>query len=154
MFLNLGSAQQLSLVLFGGIIKKEQDIPIINELGQQILFKTGSKRGKVKTKKQKIDIKIKGMGVKPLREWETKKNGIYQTNDKILKLLSKKENTDAGMLAKIMLEIRELEKMVGTYYEGFENKIHKDGLLHGNINHVSTDTGRTSSNKPNIQNIP
>lgn len=152
--LNLSSANQLSILLFGGTIKVEIAEPVLNELGQPVVFKSGQKRGQVKTKNMVKELYIKGMALRPLKEWETKKEGIYSTNESVLKVIAQREDTDAGKLASIMLKIREKEKLLSTYYIGFEELLHTDSCIHGSINHVSTDTGRTSSSKPNLQNIP
>jgi hypothetical protein len=60
----------------------------------------------------------------------------------------------ARQVAGLVLELRGLQKEISTYYEGFETLLHDfDSCIHGNLNHVSTDTGRLSSNKPNLQNL-
>lgn len=160
---NPSSPNQLSILLFGGIIEEKCQVPILNELGIQEIYKTGEKRGQLKTKKGKHEVRIAGLGLVPLKEWETKKKGIYQTNEKILSLLAREncndilsqKEIDACNIASIVLQIREKEKMLNTYYIGFEELIYPiDSCIHGSINHVTTDTGRTASNKPNLQNLP
>lgn len=56
---------------------------------------------------------------------------------------------------KLLLEYRELNKLLTTYFEALPTKIWKrDGRLHGSFNQTGTKTGRYSSNNPNLQNIP
>lgn len=56
---------------------------------------------------------------------------------------------------KALLEYRELNKLLTTYFEALPTKIWKrDGRLHGSFNQTGTKTGRYSSNNPNLQNIP
>lgn len=152
--INLSSPSQLSVLLFGGEIISVEDQPILNELGVPEVYKSGTRRGEIKTKKGKVTKTIKGFNLNPLEEWGTSKEGIYQTNEKVLDRIARRSDTEVGKLAAYMLETRELEKLLGTYYTAMEPLIYEDGCIRGSINHVSTDTGRTSSTKPNLQNIP
>jgi DNA polymerase I-like protein with 3'-5' exonuclease and polymerase domains len=159
--INFSSPGDISLLLFGGQIKESCQVPILNELGVQETYKTGDKRGQLKTKKGIKVVQFTGLGLKPRKDWETKKHGVYSTDESVLKIIAKKPNTDAGKLALYMLELRGLEKELGTYYAGhrgtrptgFEHLIYPDSCIRGSINHCSTDTGRTASNRPNVQNI-
>lgn len=159
--INFSSPADLSLLFFGGTTKEECQVPVINELGMQDRYKTGDKRGQLKTKKGIKVTEVKGLGLKPLKDWETKKIGIYSTDESVLKKLAMRPNTDGGMIALYMLELRGLEKELGTYYAGnrgskptgFEHLIYPDSCIRGSINHCQTDTGRTASSKPNLQNV-
>lgn len=57
-------------------------------------------------------------------------------------------------IADLIRGIRKYDKRIGTYYSSF--LFFRDGhdILHPNINTAGTETGRVSSNDPNIQNIP
>lgn len=58
-------------------------------------------------------------------------------------------------LGKAILEYRSIEKLMGTYIEkmpAVANK--KDKRVHCKFNQYGADTGRFSSNDPNLQNIP
>lgn len=58
-------------------------------------------------------------------------------------------------LCKLVLEKRGLEKLIGTYIDKLPECVNpKDNRLHAHFNQVGTDTGRFSSNEPNLQNIP
>lgn len=139
---NPNSTHDLSLLFFGGMLPVE-------ETQQDGFYKNGNP----KTKKVKILKNIQGLGLKPLKEWKTKKAGIYSVGEEVLDLISKKEHV-AGDIAKIMLEIRGLKKQLSTYYESVENLIYLDGLIHAQFNHTATSTGRLSCKSPNIQNVP
>lgn len=171
MTINFNSNDDLSRLFFGGTVEEEVEVPVLNELGVHQVYKSGHQRGQKKYKKGIKTIRIKGLGLKPSLEWRTKKRGIYQTNEKILQVISQyktldnmPENVeeliiqerciDAAKIAKLMLQIREKEKMLNTYYTGWEKYIHTDSCVHGQFNHCATDTGRTSSSKPNLQNLP
>jgi len=53
-----------------------------------------------------------------------------------------------------LLRYRKASKLLSTYLEGFEDHIYDDGLLHTNYNLTFTETGRLSSDSPNLQNFP
>lgn len=53
-----------------------------------------------------------------------------------------------------ILELRGIEKQLSTYVNGVLNKIETDGRVHCSFLIHGTVTGRLSSQKPNMQNIP
>ena len=63
-------------------------------------------------------------------------------------------NTYDDKAAKLLLELRGIQKLNGTYVTGLADKIYIDGKIHGGYNTTGTVTGRTSSNDPNMQNFP
>ena len=82
----------------------------------------------------------------------------------ILKKTSKgAPSTDASVLAKLedahpivalLLRYRELDKLRGTYVDGYVPLIQADGRIHAHFNQIAAATGRLSSDRPNMQNIP
>lgn len=75
----------------------------------------------------------------------------------------RKEKLDPGeALPPLVLKYRELSKMISTYYnaiidQAVDRKIIRGreyGILHCSFNQSGTRTGRFSSSKPNLQNIP
>jgi DNA polymerase-1 len=54
----------------------------------------------------------------------------------------------------LILEHRGLTKAVSTYYDTLLENADADGRVHCDLNPVGTVTGRFSSSKPNLQNIP
>lgn len=72
-------------------------------------------------------------------------------------------STDADSLRKLanahpivaeLLRYRELEKLRSTYADALPPLVESDGRIHGTLNQCSTATGRISSERPNLQNIP
>ena len=58
-------------------------------------------------------------------------------------------------LAKVVLEYRAYDKLLGTYIDKLPNCANeKDGRIHCHFNQYGADTGRMSSSDPNLQNIP
>ena len=74
--------------------------------------------------------------------------GAPSTDASVLEELSKKHE-----IAKYLLEYREIEKIRSTYIDGLSSDIVK-GKVHSHFNLYGTSTGRLSSEKPNLQNIP
>lgn len=94
-----------------------------------------------------------GLGIKPY-----KNNGRPTTNEGALKRLARgTQQREPLEEASILLELRSLNKMKGTY---FDMKLDDDGRLRSSMNPVGTRTGRLSSSKnifgtgANIQNQP
>lgn len=54
----------------------------------------------------------------------------------------------------LILEARTLSKTMSTYIRGIDNRLDSNNRLHCKFNQAGTDTGRFSSSKPNLQNIP
>lgn len=58
-------------------------------------------------------------------------------------------------ISKLILEFRGLDKLVGTYIDKLPAcRSKRDGRIHARFNQYGADTGRFSSNEPNLQNIP
>ena len=74
--------------------------------------------------------------------------GAPSTDASVLEELSKSYE-----LPKLILKYREYEKLRSTYIEGLKNEIVKS-RVHTSYNLFGTTTGRLSSEKPNLQNIP
>jgi len=88
-------------------------------------------------------------------------NGIqvYSTASEIVDILAKR---DIPFLKEMGI-FQSMTKELGTYYvvedakgepSGMLTCVGEDGIIHHNLNHVTTVTTRTSSSNPNMQNIP
>jgi len=55
---------------------------------------------------------------------------------------------------KVLLQYRDINKLLSTYVIPLPEKTDKNGKLHGQFNQSGTVTGRFSSNNPNLQNLP
>ena len=69
--------------------------------------------------------------------------------------------TGAEILEKIkhplctaILDVRSFNKAISTYVDKLPTLAHKDGRIHCRFNQYGADTGRVSSDSPNLQNIP
>ncbi|EKG05436.1 mitochondrial DNA polymerase I protein D, putative [Trypanosoma cruzi] len=71
------------------------------------------------------------------------------------------KKTHGDKTAETILELRTMEKLIGTYYEntddgtGMVSLVHSvDSCIHHELIHNKTNTGRLASANPNCQNIP
>lgn len=55
---------------------------------------------------------------------------------------------------KIILQLRKVDKLLGTYIKGLRDAIWDDQMIHTQFNLTYTATGRLSSENPNAQNFP
>lgn len=146
-WVNLDSPQQLSSLLYGGEIERVTREPAgVFKSGQKI----GQTRYAIKRETVKFPRLVEPIGLKKLD------GGGYSTSEDSLRSLKPNGRTK-GILDAILSRSK-LEKLRGTYYQGLPELISELGwegnYLHGQINHCVARTGRTSSSKPNMQNLP
>ena len=119
-------------------ITKVQKI-IFKEAGEEFNISSPKQLGIILFDKLKIDENPKKT-----------KSGQYSTGEDILSKLSKKNK-----IVEQILNYREFKKLRSTYVDALPLMISKnDGLIHTDYAQAVTATGRLSSNKPNLQNIP
>jgi len=144
---NPNSVDHLSAFLYGGDIKAKRQVLI----GQ---YKTGDRAGEDKYQWQEYKVNMPRL-VKPLKNTELAKEGLYSTDDATLKSLRPTEK--AKEILDILMTRSTLEKRLSTYYRGLNKLIDeqhwKKGYIHGQLNQCVARTGRLSSSKPNLQNF-
>lgn len=90
---------------------------------------------------EKLAIDTKGI--------KRKKTGLSTAADELEKL------KDAHPIINLILEYREITKLVNTYVATLPDEIDKDDKrIHTSYSQTIAATGRLSSNNPNLQNIP
>jgi DNA polymerase-1 len=78
------------------------------------------------------------------------KTGAWQTNERILF-----NYKTAHPVINMIIEYRELSKIISTYVVSLIDEVNReDGRIHTSYNQTIASTGRLSSIKPNLQNIP
>lgn len=142
--INFNSTDDLSAYLYGGQIETER-----REVAG--LFKTGSKIGQPRFKVVRETHVLEGI-VKAPEGSALKKEGLYSTSEDVLKKIKDKTGTTTKLLKLAVLT------KINEFFEGFI-KINNDmnwpkNRIHGQFNQVTTSTGRLSSTKPNLQNMP
>lgn len=184
---NWGSRTQLSALIFGGSVRyrarlpvlddngaptyvnKKVVVPLIDENGNEVLFKSGKRKGEVKTRTETVpdlerpktrmeDCAYKFDGfTEPSPEWESSTPGVYSTAAGVLAELGERDIPFLKTLARYAA----LTKDLGTYFITEDGKGGHSGMLtlvdnntiHHNLNMTSTVTGRLSSSRPNLQNL-
>lgn len=155
---SITSNDDISAILYGGIITTDIRIPVGHYL-------TGAKVGQPRYKIEQVHKTFERL-VAPLTKTETKKSQTridkgeqtehtqWQVNEPVLRSLKAKGK--AKEIIAIILEYSKIEKLRGTYLEGYTKLIdemdwEKD-TLHTSFNQCVAITGRLSSSKPNMQN--
>lgn len=65
------------------------------------------------------------------------------------------KNKDKHKVFELLVRLRGYQKVVSSYGDSILSKINKEtGRLHANFNQVKAATGRASSSKPNLQQVP
>jgi DNA polymerase I-like protein with 3'-5' exonuclease and polymerase domains len=134
------SGKDLSLFLFGGdFTYTEREC-----IGK---YKNGKDKFKNVEKSRRIPMMFT-----PLDSWKQSRG--YSTDDKVLDHIAN-FTTDPALVQFCwkLQELRDVSKQLSTYYEGIDKLIMPDGLVHHDLNHCVTVTGRLSSSNPNLQNV-
>ncbi|MBI69845.1 MAG: DNA polymerase I [Phycisphaerae bacterium] len=92
-----------------------------------------------------------GLGLKPIKK---KGKSFHSTDMEVMGKLSDDPSVKTP-LPSLILEYRQLTKLVNTYLVGLKEAINaRTGRIHASFNQTGTSTGRLSSSDPNLQNIP
>lgn len=159
---SITSNDDLSVILYGGIITTDIRIPVGH-------YMSGAKVGQVRYKIEQVHQTFERF-VEPLPKTETAKclknrekyesgqeetlKEYWEVNEPTLRSLKAKGK--AKEIIDIILEYSKIDKLRGTYLEGYTKLIdemdwEKD-MLHTSFNQCVAVTGRLSSSKPNMQN--
>lgn len=155
-FFNPDSGDHLSLLLYGGGIDVQIGTPY------QHTYKGGAKAGTTELRQRWNSVHFTFQRLlDPPEGSELKKDGFFSTDEETLRSIrhaSGKAGQHTGVLVEALLSRSKCEKLRSTYYEGFKKIRVKydwlDNLLHGAYNQCRVITGRLSSEKPNLQNLP
>ena len=142
--INFASNDHLSAFLYGGVVREDGK----EHVG---FFKSGAKAGQPKYKNIVIEHALPRL-YEPLKGSARAKLGNFATDEGTLRKLRGNKN-----VVNMILDLSKLEKLNGTYYKGLvklrEEMNWEEGMLHGNFNQTTVQTGRLSSSKPNLQNF-
>ncbi len=91
-----------------------------------------------------------GLGIKPIKKTKTG----YSTDAEVLDKLGQ-DDTITTPIPALILEYRELSKLVSTYLIALKDAIHpRTHRIHSSFHQTVAATGRLASSDPNLQNIP
>lgn len=140
------SPRHVSAVLYGGQISYDES--------EAYTFTYANPKRPAVTKYRKVQKQLTlPRLVQPLRGSETDTG--FSTEEGTLKRLH--ATGDARKIIDLLLDMRGLNKLVGTYYHGIPKLAREmnweNNIIHGQLHHCVTQTGRLSSSRPNQQNI-
>ena len=93
---------------------------------------------------------VPGLGIKATKKTKTG----FSTDAEVLEELTQDPSVTTSLPA-LVLEYRQLSKLVSTYLVALKEAIHpRTGRVHASFNQTVAATGRLSSSDPNLQNIP
>jgi DNA polymerase-1 len=116
----------------------------LNKIEQDIFTASGSEIN-LKSPKQVGELLFEKLNLPVIKKTKT---GFSTDSEVLVKL---KEFSDIPAL---ILEFRELEKLLSTYVKVIPEIVWRDGRVHSHFNLNIAATGRLSSVNPNLQNIP
>lgn len=126
-------------------LKIEKDIEVLRK---EILETAETPWLNLDSPKQIGDVLFDKMKI-PYR-WKKTKTGQYSTDEEVMSELATKYP-----IVERILEYRQLTKLKSTYIDALPRLVNKHSArLHSSFNQALTNTGRLSSNNPNLQNIP
>jgi DNA polymerase-1 len=97
------------------------------------------------------DVLFNQLGCRPYKKLKTGPS----TDSEVLQRVADEQSGPGAQVAGLILEYRQLTKLVGTYLEALKDAIHPEtGRVHASFNQTGAATGRLSSSDPNLQNIP
>jgi len=121
------------------IEKKRRDL-------EEEIFEEVGQRFNLNSSKQLGEILFGRLNLPPVKKTKTG----YSTDEEVLEVLSLIRPS-----VRKILEYRKLSKLESTYIRPLPNLINpKTGRIHTSFNQTVTATGRLSSSRPNLQNIP
>ncbi len=120
----------------------------LHELEEAIFAETGY-RFNLNSTQQLSDALFGSLGL-PTKGLKKTKSGHYSTAASVLESLRHRHP-----VIDMLLEYRQLTKLQNTYVQALPRLINPEtGRLHTSFDQTGAETGRISSNNPNLQNIP
>jgi len=117
----------------------------LNKLTRSVIGHAGETFN-IRSSQQLAVILFDKLGIKEGNKTST---GLRSTANQVLERIR-----SLHPIVEDILEYRMLEKLRSTYLEPLPKLVDADSRLHTHFNQLSTATGRLSSSKPNLQNIP
>ncbi|MEK7635100.1 MAG: DNA polymerase [Patescibacteria group bacterium] len=120
----------------------------LKELEKQIWKLTGGIEFNISSPKQLGEVLFDKLGLSVKYQKKTS-TGAKSTKESELQKMK-----DLHPVIPLILEYRELSKLIGTYIEPMPKMVDVGSRLHARFIQAGTTTGRMSSENPNLQNIP
>ena len=114
------------------------------------IYTAAGKTFNINSTQQLSDVLFGSLHLEPPDKGKKTASGHYSTAAGVLEELSGKHP-----LVDMILEFREMAKLMSTYVEALPAEMHpEDGRVHTSYSQTTAVTGRLSSSEPNLQNIP
>lgn len=120
---------------------------VLGELAEKIHDLAGQEFN-ISSPKQLGEILFVKLGLARKRAKKTPTGALSTKESELEKL------RDTHAIIPLILEYRELSKLLSTYIDNLPQLVGNDGRLHAKFLQAGTTTGRMSSEEPNLQNIP
>lgn len=111
------------------------------------IYELAGKEFNINSPKQLSEILFDTLGLKT--KGKRGATGSFSTKVEVLE-----ELFDVHAIIPVIMEYREMQKLLSTYIDVIPHMVGEDGKLHASFIQHGTTTGRFSSNNPNLQNIP
>lgn len=147
-YINIGSSQQRSALLYGGLLKTshlEWTIKTLKTIPESRYYE----RTVIK------EYEHEGLGFRKPKK--VKADGYYPADKDTIKALPARgavQKLVKSLLIENSVVKKARETLLGKKDKGLVNKVGTDGRIHPNLNMAVTSTGRLSSSDPNSQNMP
>ncbi len=110
------------------------------------IYKGAGEEFNISSPKQLSRVLFESLGLTPIKKTKTG----FSTDESVLTALAEEHE-----IPEMILQYRQVAKLKSTYVDGIGSLIDEPtGRVHGALNQTVTATGRLSSSKPNLQNIP
>jgi DNA polymerase I len=119
----------------------------LQEIGEKI-WQAAGREFNISSPKQLGEILFDKLGLTVKYQKKTS-TGAKSTKESELQKMK-----DLHPIIPMILEYRELSKLISTYIEPIPKMVDKNGRLHASFIQSGTTTGRMASANPNLQNIP
>ena len=130
------------------LLNLKEELETKMELMQEEIYKLADGEFNILSPKQLGEVLFDKLKIEYPKK-RKKDDTNYSTSKDILDKIK-----DKNEIVEKVLEYRNLSKLYANYCVGLLDEIREDGKIHTIFNSCLTRTGRLSSSKPNLQNIP
>jgi DNA polymerase-1 len=125
-------------------LSREIEVELASMEGQ--IFAAAGTEFNINSPKQLAELLFEKLGLKPLKKTKTG----FSTDEEVLTQLA-----PVHEVPRLIIGFRQLSKLKSTYVDAILGLVNEStGRVHTSFNQTVTATGRLSSSRPNLQNIP
>jgi DNA polymerase-1 len=125
-------------------LSKEMELKLTGLEGA--IYRSAGVEFNINSPKQLSGILFEKLGLRPVKKTKTG----FSTDEEVLRRLAREHE-----IPEMILSFRQLVKLKSTYVDAILGLVNPEtGRVHTSFNQTVTATGRLSSSRPNLQNIP